>query len=149
MWRQCWNGEVWCPGSLRRQVISSHGTDYTAYTGLQPPGQPHRWEIIENVNMNLYCSEKFSMLWVKEGWWTTYLSLTRRICVWKWWMFSKLCVSVTEYTRRNPSPFRIYCSRIALNSSWPAVSSTETGKNMRPCGTQAVYFLTIIVLNLS
>lgn len=55
---------------------------------------------------------------------TPHLSLTLRICVWKFCMFWKLWRSVTENTSRNPSPFLIYCSLIALNSSWPAVSST-------------------------
>lgn len=44
-----------------------------------------------------------------------------------WWnrsTCSKLALSVTEKTMRNPSPVLIYCSLIALNSSWPAVSST-------------------------
>lgn len=45
-----------------------------------------------------------------------------------WWnrsTCSKLALSVTEYTIRNPSPVRMYCSRMALNSSCPAVSSTK------------------------
>ena len=32
---------------------------------------------------------------------------------------------MTENTMRNPSPERMYCSLIALNSSWPAVSKTK------------------------
>jgi len=34
--------------------------------------------------------------------------------------------SVTEKTSKKPSPDLIYCSLIALNSSWPAVSNTVT-----------------------
>lgn len=54
----------------------------------------------------------------------TYLSLTRRMSWWNRSTCSKLALSVTEKTMRNPSPVLIYCSLIALNSSWPAVSST-------------------------
>ena len=39
-----------------------------------------------------------------------------------------LLLSVTENTSRKPSPDLIYCSLIALNSSWPAVSNTKTSK---------------------
>jgi len=34
--------------------------------------------------------------------------------------------SVTENTNKKPSPDLMYCSLIALNSSWPAVSNTKT-----------------------
>lgn len=36
---------------------------------------------------------------------------------------------MTAKTRRKPSPLRMYCSRIALNSSCPAVSSTVNKTN--------------------
>ena len=39
--------------------------------------------------------------------------------------------SVTEKTSKNPSPDLIYCSLIALNSSWPAVSKTVTDNLQR------------------
>lgn len=55
-------------------------------------------------------------------------SFTRRICRWNLNISSKLEWSVTEKTRRKPSPDRIYCSRIAENSSWPAVSNTKVAK---------------------
>lgn len=54
----------------------------------------------------------------------TYLSLTRSMSWWNRSTCSKLALSVTEKTMRNPSPVLMYCSLIALNSSWPAVSST-------------------------
>lgn len=54
----------------------------------------------------------------------TYRSLTRRMSWWKRSTCSKLALSVTEKTMRNPSPVLMYCSLIALNSSCPAVSST-------------------------
>ena len=54
------------------------------------------------------------------------LSLTRRICCWKVLISSKLSRDVIEYTSRKPSPVRMYCSRIAEYSSWPAVSSTSS-----------------------
>jgi len=41
--------------------------------------------------------------------------------------------SVTENTNRKPSPDLIYCSLIALNSSWPAVSSTEKQTLVQIC----------------
>lgn len=42
-----------------------------------------------------------------------------------------LFLSVTEYTSKNPSPVLRYCSLIVLNSSWPAVSSTEKYRRLR------------------
>lgn len=54
----------------------------------------------------------------------SYLSLTRSMSWWNRSTCSKLALSVTEKTMRKPSPVLMYCSLIALNSSWPAVSST-------------------------
>ena len=45
-----------------------------------------------------------------------YQSLTLRMSLCKVLMSSKLPLSITEYTNRNPSPVCIYCSRMALNS---------------------------------
>ena len=45
-----------------------------------------------------------------------YQSLTLRISLCKVLMSSKLPLSITEYTKRNPSPVCMYCSRMALNS---------------------------------
>ena len=36
-----------------------------------------------------------------------------------------LVLFVNEKTNKKPSPVLMYCSLIALNSSWPAVSKTE------------------------
>nr|CAD7445244.1 unnamed protein product [Timema bartmani] len=44
-------------------------------------------------------------------------------------------LSVTENTRRKPSPDLMYCSRMALNSSCPAVSSTASISALRACLT--------------
>lgn len=44
-------------------------------------------------------------------------SFTRRICLWNLQTSSKLDLSVTEKTSKKPSPDRMYCSRMALNSS--------------------------------
>lgn len=44
---------------------------------------------------------------------------------------SHLCRSLMANTSRKPCPARIYCSRMAPNSSWPAVSRTaERGKGL-------------------
>jgi len=64
------------------------------------------------------------------------LSFTLSICCWNVKISSKLCRDVIEYTRRNPSPVRMYCSLIAEYSSWPAVSSTSskaTSSSMTHC----------------
>lgn len=39
-----------------------------------------------------------------------------------WWMSSKDLVLLMANTHRKPSPVRMYWSRMALYSSWPAVS---------------------------
>jgi len=43
---------------------------------------------------------------------------------------SYLNLSDTENTNKKPSPERIYCSLMALNSSWPAVSKTVKRREM-------------------
>lgn len=43
----------------------------------------------------------------------------------KMFRLTYLLLSVTEYMRRKPSPDRMYCSRMALKASCPAVSSTK------------------------
>ena len=64
-----------------------------------------------------------------------HLSLTRRMSWWKRSTCSKLALSVTEKTMRKPSPVRMYCSRMALNSSCPAVSRTAVGGGHSGAGT--------------
>lgn len=66
------------------------------------------------------------------------LSLTRSTCRYSLPASSKLFRSVTEYTRRNPRPFLMYCSRIAENSSCPAVS--RTGNSEDECVPVESYF---------
>ena len=43
---------------------------------------------------------------------------TRSICVFAWAASRKLCLSVMEYIMTNPSPLRIYCSLMAVNSCY-------------------------------
>lgn len=79
---------------------------------------------------------------------TQYRSFTRKICWLKIWISSKLdwvsasltrgylLLSVIAYTSKNPSPVRMYCSLIALYSSWPAVSRMSrraTSSSMTHC----------------
>lgn len=61
----------------------------------------------------------------------TYRSLTRSMSWWNRSTCSKLALSVTEKTMRKPSPVLMYCSLIALNSSWPAVSSTAKTRDTK------------------
>ena len=46
-------------------------------------------------------------------------------CLWNLKISSYDVLSDKEKTRRKPSPDLMYCSLMALNSSWPAVSKTE------------------------
>ena len=50
------------------------------------------------------------------------LSFTRRICWWNVLISSKEFREVMEYTSKNPSPVRMYCSLMALQIKRPAFS---------------------------
>lgn len=53
-----------------------------------------------------------------------------------WWMSSKDLVLLMANTQRKPSPVRMYWSRMALYSSWPAVSrmsSRHVSPSMTTC----------------
>ena len=72
------------------------------------------WSLLQNVISDF---ENTSVLYMWT--WMTrfpYQSLTLRMSLCKVLMSSKLPLSITEYTNRNPSPVCIYCSRMALNS---------------------------------
>lgn len=82
-------------------------------------------EIITFIHLNIFVWKKRDFCYISFSWaLVIYLSLTRKMSWWNRSTCSKLALSVTEKTMRNPSPVLIYCSLIALNSSWPAVSST-------------------------
>ena len=75
------------------------------------------------LHTSLWCSKSALLPTINIG--NSSRSLTLSICLWNLANSSKLAWSATEKTRRKPSPDLMYCSRIALNSSWPAVSKTK------------------------
>lgn len=141
-----WFGQV--HGTLdRRWYAILRCIRYMAYqqsnwiVGL-PPAKPISY-LTKNSNFFYYflviifIASEIEQLSLTRRWWlksdllptssigNSSRSLTRRICFWNLLISAKLLWSVNENTNKNPSPDRMYCSRIALNSSWPAVSRTR------------------------
>lgn len=64
-----------------------------------------------------------------------------------WWMSSKDLVLLMANTQRKPSPVRMYWSRRALHSSWPAVSrmsSRHVSPSMTTCFRYESYKRTLL-----